>query len=295
MVRPIGSKFVRRDGTVVNLNMGGVDISEHVASADFWSAVNPALGVTPRRIEFPPQPEELHPDLVPYWDDGPDVVFPCVRHPLVYSVPHTPQMNAIVNRQYESKLELVEQARVRRDLSSFVFLHERPYRVAALREVADGEAHRWGLSEWSPDNDSLWWTAVREAWIDSENIHQNLPDWEHLFLANNCFRRNTRSLVMTSADSAVLDFRVTQALTGEVHLLKIYRGVSSPTETMGWSWTTNRDKAKWFANRFSTNNLGGWVWAGEVDPRAIVAIFGDRNEAEVVVDPEAVVIMGSRH
>ncbi len=71
--------------------------------------------------------------------------------------------------------------------------------------------------------------------------------------------------------------------------LTIYRGATWPGRR-GMSWTTDHDRAVWFANRFSrfAGSRGfqiAYLFCTTVEPDAILAMFrGD--EAEVVIDPK---------
>lgn len=67
----------------------------------------------------------------------------------------------------------------------------------------------------------------------------------------------------------------------------IYRGegeLSSPLNE-AYSWTLDKDKAEWFANRFDTENIG-IVYQARVHIDNIKAYFEDRGEEEVIVFPE---------
>ena len=68
--------------------------------------------------------------------------------------------------------------------------------------------------------------------------------------------------------------------------LKIWRGVSGITPDQavkGYSWTTDRDVAAWFAMRHSDNNGSPVVVAAEVDRENISFYSEARGEQEVVV------------
>ena len=70
--------------------------------------------------------------------------------------------------------------------------------------------------------------------------------------------------------------------------LVVYRG-APPRYARGMSWTTDRDRAAWFAQRW-TRHLAH-VYTVTVDPAAVLADVdalegdGGRREAEIVVDP----------
>ncbi len=67
-------------------------------------------------------------------------------------------------------------------------------------------------------------------------------------------------------------------------VLTVYRGVQGEGSPRGLSWTTELDRAVWFARRWPFLPLGT-VWAAEVPPKHVLGIFHNREEAEVVVNP----------
>ena len=68
-------------------------------------------------------------------------------------------------------------------------------------------------------------------------------------------------------------------------VVTVYRGVTSHNakNIKALSWTLDREKAEWFANRF---NEDGTVYEAEIEKTHIFALFNGRNESEVVVDPK---------
>lgn len=66
--------------------------------------------------------------------------------------------------------------------------------------------------------------------------------------------------------------------------ITLYRGGSANFGgTEGLSWTSDPEKARWFAYRFGT--AGRAVWVATVEPDQVLARFGRRNESEYVIDP----------
>lgn len=75
--------------------------------------------------------------------------------------------------------------------------------------------------------------------------------------------------------------------------LTVYHGHCKPTLRYSNSWTTNKDKAKWFGNRnamFSgyrnRNKIPSdtyYVVTGKVKLKDVIAYITDRNESEIVV------------
>ena len=62
----------------------------------------------------------------------------------------------------------------------------------------------------------------------------------------------------------------------------------------GWSWTTDPDKAEWFARRFAVRGKECFVAEGTVSKQYVIAYFTGRNESEIVVDPRRVVVSTTR-
>ena len=148
-----------------------------------------------------------------------------IRHPLIFSVPHHEGFNALVNAGYEQKLEQVRAAWANGDWSSYVWLHERPYRLRALFDLQD-----------IPTDD--WWNLVGKVWMDSENIRQNQDEWDEILRLG----QGETHAMMTDDERAELE-----AMDDE---FVIFQGHTAERDD-GWSWTTSRQKALWFARRFA--------------------------------------------
>jgi hypothetical protein len=61
--------------------------------------------------------------------------------------------------------------------------------------------------------------------------------------------------------------------------VEIYRGCTNGLNEDGISWTLNRDKAEFFANRYSK---GGIILSKQISKKEILAVFNGRGEAEVI-------------
>lgn len=199
--------------------------------------------------------EPLHPDLVPYYD--PDRVhgMGMLRHPLVYSVPFS--SNAMVNKQYESKKSAVARALEEKNFDRYVFLHERPYRVDAFKEIQDE------LSDWK------YWKILGEIWVDTENQHANIRAWKNLLNS----KRPHRHYFMGEDETNLL-----LSLPDEV---TIYRGCLKGRNENGLSWTLDKVKAEWFAKRLLRSGTP-LLLTGVVKKSDIVAVLLGRNESEIV-------------
>lgn len=221
--------------------------------------------------------EALHPDLSRHV--GKAGVWPALRHPLVYRVPYWDGENPLINRQYAHKREALSKARRDGDWNTVIFLHERPYRAAALAMIAP-----------FIDSDADYWRLVASVWTDTENFWQERGLWLRLLTATKA-RRATRHLMMTEQERAKYD-ALPNALT-------VYRGGSSGTYRFpaasgrrksaqsGFSWTTDRNVARWFSGRFLRDGEHGLVYERTVARSDVIALLDGRGEHEVLLLPTA--------
>jgi hypothetical protein len=161
-----------------------------------------------------------------------------------------------VNDLYRDRKAEAAGAFEKRNWSTYIFLHEGPHRLHALTECI-----RFGLS--GPE----YWSLVGDVWVDSENIHQNLQEWRRVWRS----QEPGREKCMNDDERAVL--------ASLPDLVQVWRGTAYQKSIRGISWTTIRDKAKWFAKRFSH---GGLVAEATVAKKDIKAVFLERKESEVV-------------
>lgn len=234
--------------------------------------------------------ETLHPDLEPYLEQMP-VFGQCLRHPLVYQVPfHNP---GLANKAYAYKRESLDRAKQRGAIHTYVFSHERPWRLSALRDVweewdmAEVAEHATAARHADPGADSAadltkddpntvtvqsleqeLHETLSSVWVDSENIWQNQGFWETVLVEDG-------RMWMDEDDQAIYD-----ALPDEV---TVHRGCIEGQNEDGMSWTTDLNTARWFAQRFTDKGRTPIVVTGTVDKRDIVACFSARSEHEVVV------------
>jgi len=198
--------------------------------------------------------EELHPDLKPYFEADGAMGFPMLRHPLVYQVPFW--SNGMANEQYKIKSNQIAQALKDEDYEKFVWLHERPYRLEAFIDI------QYSLS------DNGYWKLLGQIWTDTENGWANIKQWRELFSSE----RPKRGWLM--------DWDEQLAYESLADTVTVYRGCQSGLNEDGISWTLKRDKAEWFATRFSEDGI---VLEKEVSKQDIVAVFTGRNEFEAVI------------
>lgn len=199
--------------------------------------------------------ESLHPALIPYLEVS-DAGWTMLRHPLVYQVPFV--SNGSANAQYAYKLKAVEEAKGSWKWSQYVFLHERPYRVEAFKRIQDSL------------NDTGYWRLLTQVWVDTENQYAYLKDWKKLLASD----RRDRHYMMNEEDD--------QLLRSLPEIVTIYRGCQKGLNENGLSWTLDKSKAEFFANRFSKTGI---VLEQEISKSEIIAILTVRGETEVIWQP----------
>jgi hypothetical protein len=183
-----------------------------------------------------------------------------LKHPLVFSIPHFPKLNSYANLQLKAKRKALAEARSKQFWEQYVWLYERPFRVDALQEIerllSDGE----------------FWKLVAEIWIDSENVRE-LPDvWDEILRSS----RGCRENLMHNAEQT--------ALAAMPERIVIFQGHTVRRDD-GWSWTTNRDTAIWFAERFAELERTRPAYTtATVDKSDVLAFFSRRSESEILVE-----------
>lgn len=118
---------------------------------------------------------------------------------------------------------------------------------------------------------------LADAWVSSENPNQDAN--VSISMAVKLFKRCNKKVLMTEED-----YNVYQSLPGD---FEIYRGVAVGRNPKGLSWTMNKDKAEWFANRFNRNGKFGYVQQAMADRECVLAYFNTRNEDEIVISTKS--------
>lgn len=204
--------------------------------------------------------EPLHPDLEPWLYDGHGFGV-CLKHPLVFDIPFWPGMAWRDNDQYAYKLEALAEAEKAGEWHTAVFLHEKPYRHSAFAARA------------SRMPDEVYWELLGAVWTNTENLWQ----WG----ANRRLIQSTRpgrSNLMTTEELVDL-----AKLPDEI---KVWRGTRTPRGTrVGWSWTSDYDKAVWFSLRLLGARQRPVVLEATIAKTDVLAHFTRRNESEIVSSP----------
>lgn len=197
--------------------------------------------------------EELHPDLVPYVLDG--ILGKQLCHPLVYQFGMIG--NGWANAYYLQKIGDVKKALQNKKYDSYVWLHERPYRIEAFREIE----HLL--------SDTAYWKLVADIWTDTENQWQNHQEWKDLLGSD----RPSRNYLMDEKE-----FNTLLALPDVV---TIYRGCQKGINEHGLSWTLDKSIAQWFSTRLDRD--GEPIVLERTVPKSdIIAVFTGRGESEVI-------------
>lgn len=128
-----------------------------------------------------------------------------------------------------------------------------------------------------------YWSAVAQAWSDSDRQDLTPADWRTVWLADAQLGREQAMTIEEREQLGALPERVS-----------VYRGVNQRNHITGLSWTLDRDLAHWFAwrhvppNEVSTPGLLIGVRSGIVLRHRIIALIQERNEHEILVQPKYV-------
>ena len=216
--------------------------------------------------------ETLHPELALYLYE--DHMGTHLKHPLVFDVMYCPGLrDGMLNEQYEAKSKAVAEYRAEGKWSSFVFMHERPYRLDALMKIQD-----------EIEDDCEFWDLVSGVWTDTENARQNYEEWDDLFSSE----RSCRESMMNDAEREVL--------AGLPKEFVIHRGFRFKEDEYdgieGFSWSLDYERAVWFAKRFA-GPFGDvpQVATAKVHKHDVIAYLDGRGEDEIVVLPEDVIVI----
>jgi hypothetical protein len=213
--------------------------------------------------------EPLHPDLQASLRETP--IGLSLKHPLVFSCPYNDTLSAYLNAFYAQKQTELERARTKRAWPLVIWLHERPFRWRALDEIALAMT------------DDDYWTLLADVWQDTENLWEEAPLIRRLLAGAEGHPITGRPAMMTPEERA--------ALAAMADTLTVYRGVKAHNVGHGLSWTVDRKKAVWFAQRFDGN---GYVYSGTVSRSNVIAYFVGRGESEIVALPGDVSIQRIR-
>jgi hypothetical protein len=214
----------------------------------------------PDLAELMSRKEDLHPELAECLTDG--ALGRMIHNRYIIEPIYHEQMNALTNARYVAKKLAAEEALAQGNASRFVYLNERPYRFEAFMEAIAARA---------VDEEETFNTLLSSVWMDSENIHAYVEEWKSVWKLSN------PALIMSDEDRVIFD-----SLPATI---TIYRGLDNVTGTLeGMSWTVSKERAKWFAKRFSA--VEPVIASVTIAKDKIYAYLGGRNEEEIVVNPD---------
>jgi uncharacterized protein len=208
-------------------------------------------------LEIYKKQEELLPELKPYLSKTGSFFDLCLKHPLVFGIPYTPQFNAFYNEQYRKKKEYLDELEKKGKWDSSIFLYERPYRWEVLWEIHENLT------------DEEYWEILAGVYSDTENLWQ-YKLYVEILLAS---KRPHREKFMEK-DELEWYNRLPEEFV-------IYRGFSHKKGRLSLSWTLSYMKACWFANRFQRN---GRVVKAKIKKEDVIGVLLGRSEAEIVVN-----------
>ena len=161
----------------------------------------------------------------------------------------------LYNKPYRARKGLAQKYLEEENFDSFIFIHERPFRLEALVEVL-----------FSIKKEDLF-RIVEYVWTDSEDPCVNLEVWKYIF--NYC-----EELGVLEDSKKDLPEKFT-----------IYRGTRAGIEDTGISWTLDASVAKMFSERFYTKrtNKQPIVKIKEVKKEDIFLFTDARGEKEVIL------------
>lgn len=207
----------------------------------------------------------LDPDLRLCIDSDGPTGLTFIRHPLVVEI--FVSEKSTIERQNQLlawKRDAVKKAVLDGDLAKFLWLHERAFRLATLRD--------------------LWTTKT----IDRRELRTILPGvWSDAEPDDTDRRWLTLWKAAANKDGIVLSEGAQAPNWSD--LQKIYRGGGKPKEKLGIAWTTDYEIAKFFALRFRDI---GVIFTARV-PLGVhpYGYITDRGESEVIVDPKQLEII----
>lgn len=169
---------------------------------------------------------------------------------------------------YIAKLEHIAKAEAEGDWETYMYLHERAYRI----DVFDRIKRRL--------SDQQYWETLGWLYVDQEFVYNQRAKLRRLLQSP----RPHRQFIMSEADRATF--------AGLPDKLTLCRGFNKGNG-LGWSWTLSEEKAIWFAHRFEELNARPRLLVGTARKKDAIAYFGDRNE-EILIDPKLVTVVEKR-
>lgn len=144
--------------------------------------------------------------------------------------------------------------------SHFIIIMSKPYLPVFFKRIG----RYLNLLDYSEFLGAMW------SYVEFPNADPNVTQKEYVSM----FLKADKQRLMTPEEYAIW-----KSLPDEI---TVYRGVSGEGAVKKLSWTLSRKKAEWFANRW---NQKGRVYQAKIKKEDVLAYFGERGEAEIVLNP----------
>lgn len=126
-------------------------------------------------------------------------------------------------------------------------------------------------------------TWYNRGQLQPDELNRLLADnWEHGGYAADISLEEREWLELFETAGFVTD---TPGYVRPTAPLAIYRGTRLGGER-GWSWSTDRDVAAWFARRIHDLGAPAVLLSATISPEYVRGAFNGRDEAEVLIDPD---------
>lgn len=207
--------------------------------------------------------EPLDPKLRHYLQDTGDGLV--LRHPLLVHPGVIVEHAAWINWTVKQKEMSIEECRQKQDWEAVLRHYETCYLLDGFRDEAKNF------------DDATYWKLLAYVYTTQEQLWPNKKVFLQLFQAPRPQRENLMEPMEQRAFAKLPEsFPVYRGFIGE-------RG-------KGLSWTTDKGKAIWFAERFACMEELGKpkVVTGHVAKGDVLAYFTRRKESEIVVNPTRV-------
>lgn len=189
-----------------------------------------------------------------------------LHHPLIVEVFYHEEMNAYYNKFYEQKVESLAKAEKEENWHSYIFLHERPYRLEAFMKIRNTMLETSFKTADGFPNKEIYYELMGSIWCDSENIFEHLNDW--ILLLDNS--DSQKIAIMDTGEQLTFEELPDEFI--------IYRGHQKQNKK-GISFSLSEEKAEWFANRYKKK---GKVRSVKVKKEDCFAYLNSRNEQEIL-------------
>lgn len=184
-----------------------------------------------------------------------------VDHPLVRC---SASMPCVANAIYSSKKAWLEQVIAAGDWTAIVDLHENHHRLEAFLQYVAGRDARL------VDLDIEMRELATLIWSNSERIWEERGLWEGLFRG----WRPGDGLLLADGESRDVFESMPESFV-------VFRGSRGPELEGTRSWTTSKERALWYAQRFPGSAT---LMRGMVDKAAVVGCISSEQDLEYVID-----------